>query len=730
MSSNTANSTSPDDELISNILPSYYMFQSTVSKNLTPTDENFRVDPPMYEMSPISTANTGQNSPLFQLQSQGQSLNNSVDAFAVPEETYNIFNEETVHLWENTILANVHKLPNLTKTSNEISSNLDIKIFTTKKVVQKGVPSTIIDISNKEFKQGDYIHGYVTFTNTSEEPIPFDMVYVVFECTLKVLESNSRGLIETEKPITHFKFLNMMDLYASWTYANIDRLATDNGDPHDWCDGETDPTDNTILAIDVKRLFQPGVTYKRYFSFRVPQKLLDDVCECHNLARHTEVPPSIGVPRDTVTPSFLLANKDQQIRDMCFIDTCISYSVDARVIGRSSVYKYDMKSEKDSYIIAKEASLPIRVVPISNPDYYYNRRAIIQENRLYYNAFIDSVRSKLEYGRDLMSCGSSLSSDFLALSPMVTRDTDNKVRHLYDAADISIKHNLKKSRKQFTDDIYQFTTAIKKKSITGNQKILGILSLSTPKEQYIADYVSPVKFRDPTKKPRTEIVIPLELSYFVDNSSSSKKVLPEVKSLSAELTVLTIRSKKYSFPFEFTHEMCFKDEHVESSKKTEPDNFDQIIIKPFQNYVQEVQNLVKNVSNEVLRFETQMYKDIKSIASSKTKFINLPFSEYELHSKSSNSTGLHSSIKTIPWESEKIEYAEHSLYSKKFEMTLDLNNCHLKGPDNKHNKGFDFLTLVPSFQTCLMARIYYIKVIVKLTSGETLIVNVPLTIVN
>ena len=62
-----------------------------------------------------------------------------------------------------------------------------------------------MDPSNREFKQGDYLHGYVTIRNTSDQPIPFDMVYVVFEGTFTTLDTLS-GTISTEMPALRFKF--------------------------------------------------------------------------------------------------------------------------------------------------------------------------------------------------------------------------------------------------------------------------------------------------------------------------------------------------------------------------------------------------------------------------------------------------------------------------------------------------------------------------------------------
>ncbi|KAK6201685.1 BUL1-like protein [Scheffersomyces amazonensis] len=771
-----------DDELISNILPSYHMFQSTISKNLTLTNENFSVDPPMYEVSPVSSATPSLMS-ISALQSPIDHSSTSLDQFPFPlssvgsneDNEGHTFNEESFQIWENTILANVHKLPNLTKLKDSPTSSLEINITTTEKVCRKGVEPIIIDLSDREFKQGDYIHGYVTILNKSDKPIPFEMVYVVFEGVITILD-NKGGVIDANKPLTVSKFLNMLDLFASWSYANIDRLITDNGDPHDWCYGETDPYDNTVLSIDVKRLFQPGVTYKRFFSFKIPEKLLDDICENHSLIRHAEVPPSLGIPRNQFSVSKLFANPETQIRDLTFIDTSISYSVDARIIGRSHDYEYEL-DKQDKYIIAKESTRPIRVIPFPYQTYVYNRKAIYEESKIYYKAFVDSIRSKIEFGEDLLNTPPTQRLRVLGLTPQSSRDSfnndSNKLRQLYDIANINnLNHQFKKNHKQFVDDFYQYLLPYKKKSLTGSVKILGVVSLSTPKGIYSVDYIPPLKFRNGNKKYNTEVVIPLELSYVIENTLSkqfssssassstsitptltpthshshshphshsqsslpqlnSKVQFPEIKSLQVELVTLTIRSKKYPVPFEFTHDLCFKDQEIDSSKKKEIDNFDSIVIKQFHEYLLKIGHLIKSVGNEIIKFETQLYKDIRSLAHLQTKYINLSISDYELISKNSNQTslGIQKSLKTIPWEFEPPNTShDHELYSKKFDIKIDLNSCHLKGLDNAGQVGFDYVTLVPSFQTCLMTRLYYFKVVVRLTNGESLVVNVPLSI--
>ena len=81
--------------------------------------------------------------------------------------------------------------------------------------------------------------------------------------------------------------------------------------------------------------------------------------------------------------------------------------------------------------------------------------------------------------------------------------------------------------------------------------------------------------------------------------------------------------------------------------------------------------------------------------------------------------------KSLQWQEEQSEKGK--LFTKKFAVRMNLNNCSLKSNDNS-SKGLDRITLVPSFQTCFASRLYYIKMTVRLNHGDSLLVNVPLNI--
>ncbi|CAN3367454.1 hypothetical protein DICA3_F10132 [Diutina catenulata] len=676
-----------DEELISNILPSYHMYQSTISKHLRPSNENFSDVPPSYDDSPSSSGTATSATP-FAL----SAVVSPMEPGSVPEDDSFFPTDDTTQGYENTILANVHKLPNLTKRDIWVSNSLDINITVTKNVCQIGHKPTVIDPSSIEYTQGDFIHGYVTIVNRSEKPIPFDMVYVCFEGTTTVLE-NKRGLIDTEKTNTVQKFLSTIDLFASWTFANIDRLATDSGDPHDFCPGETDPYDGTSLSIDATRLLHPGRVYKRMFSFRVPEKLLDDAC-ANSFPLHTELPPTLGVPRHSIPPSVLLANKDFQIRDFGFVDTSVSYSVDCRIVGKASDYGC-AGSGQDQFVVAKDRSVPIRMIPRVNPELVFSRNMLEDEARLFYKALCDLIRDKIASGQALMS-------ESRATPSLLARARTTKTRQMYDESTAKVKSCTK------TDDGYHHVAAYKKKSLTGSAKILGVLVLATPRAGYTVEYVPPAKFGLVPRQ--TTVTVPLQLAYH------DGKVVPEIRAVGCELHVLTVRSKKYPLPMEIVHDMCFNDEEVET-KRRDADTFDDIVVRRFTEYSTQFATLIKALGNDTVQLESSLYRDIKSVATATTKLTILTIrdSGVQVGSQSANARGVHANLNTIPWED------GDNVKTKDFAVTVDLADCFVKGNDKQSEQ----ITLVPSFQACLVARVYYLRVVLKLANGDSSFVSVP-----
>lgn len=708
MTLKTPTSTGENEEadLINNILPSYQMFQSTISKTLNSSDEDYTREPPNYEMTPISSSATSINTPFSPLSPLSS---NSMSEFPFP--ITNQPEEEQVEIWENTILANVHRLMNLSKTENQVAKDLVIKVNVTRKVCQKGIEPEIIDPSDIEFKQGDYIHGFVTIENTSDNPIRFDMVYVVFEGTLIILK-NDNGLIDTQKTQVVHKFLNMTDLFASWSFANIDRLTTDNGDPHDWCEGEMDPYDNTLLSMDLKKTLLPHVKYKRFFTFKVPDKLLDDICEDHSLDGHTQLPSSMGFPKYSMKPSLFFSKKNDTVNDLCFLDTSINYSVECRVLGKA--HDYQLESIKNQYVIASEHIQPIRVVPVASVYSILDSDEITR----YYRAFVKSIDDLIEFGNTLLPTSSSVANSLSEMSLSPATSTDSKLRQLYSSTRREKKTALVSPK--FFEDLYQNIIPYKKRNILGGSKSSDILiSLSTPKTAYKINYVPPIKFRKSTIESNDYIIqIPLKLTLFASGTKSH----PDIKSLKPELVVVTIKSDKHPIPVEFTHDIFIKSDEVAMiGHTTEHNYFTEQINKPLTKKLKQLTKLIEKIGGENLKVERQLYNDLKSLANLQAKFTQFNIENTYLSHIDDDSDELYKDIQSVPW------VATDSSSFKSFVLNLDLQSCTSK-LHTKQALFFDQVTLVPDCQTCFSVRLHYIKISIKLGNGDSLVVKVPLKV--
>ncbi|WPK24627.1 hypothetical protein PUMCH_001906 [Australozyma saopauloensis] len=731
------------DDLINTILPSYHMFQSTVSKKLVPNEESFKEDPPRYELSPLNSAgltpvaSRAEGAPAVNLAAaieqaqRGLVAGEEEEAGEGEAETEDVFNQKSADFWDKTILANVHNLDNLSEEKNELAQNLEVNLVFTQSVCQAGVRPDIIDVAQAEHRQGDYFHGYVTIKNTFSKPIPFDMVYVAFEGILCVKPLPVDLKDKVPNPVV-FKFLNMLDLFASWSYANIDRLVTDSGDPHDWCEGETDPQDGTLLSIDVKRMFMPGVTYKRFFSFRIPERLLDDCCDFHSLDIHCRVPPSLGNAYN-LNGSNKYHQTNFSFKDFTQVGSFIGYSVSARVIGRAS--QYGIKSKNDRYVLAAESSMPIRVIPYTISQLYTTSHNY--EVNANFKDLLHQATSKIEQGQlvaeGLKNEGAGTLSSFIPLHANSSRTSlsliNDKFRHLYVAPS-----RADKTPKKEGERFFRHVSLYKKKSLTGAIKGAGTIYISTPQATYDFPYIPPPEFRNPFQGYKSTIRVPIEYSYVCEKNKSGHS-MPRIKEISSELVVLTISSRKHEIPIEFNHEMCFDDEIIDDmgfKKPEELNSFETKVIKPFQTLYGSLISLMKKIGfdDSAFRVETKLFKDIKSLASLQMKRITVAMSSVTVFDNESGSLKQCNDLLSLNYEvAESPVNKNFDIHSKKLEVEIDLRDCKSKGfTDNDPKNGFDHMCLVPSFQMCFMSRIYYLRLTIKYRHGVTQILHVPISI--
>lgn len=661
-----------------NILPSYQLYESTFSKAVMPTADDYQADgePPTYAASsppyelpnsPYNSANSDHNAhpnahPNSHLNSHPNSNPNSHPTSPAPED---YFSARPRPRWENSILAHVHRMKQLSAVHAEAAAQLQVKVELTAARGEGGVAPLVYDGESREFRQGDQIHGYVIVRNMLTVPLPFSMCSVVFEGKISVVGWDDR-------PPLVYKFLNMFDYTASWTPAWFDEAKP-----------EVDEVDGTRLAFPVDKRFAPGVGYKKFFSFTVPERLLDCCCEQHGHDTHCAVPPSLGVNKEMFLQRMRRARSAHwqpplRIRDYGFSDTSLSYCVEARVVGKLS----DYGGNSDEFVIVSNASAPVRVVPKARAP----PEESVRTSAAYYATLVREVERGLAdaAGHSDSSTGRSTTGATGGTGATGRRLSTVKHSQLYSLPSTS------PVPEHVSTDSFRVTLSYKKRSLTQPPKVVGSVSASTLKKTYMVPYVSPLA--PPASVAALKLTVPILLSF---SPTDPKATPPDVKSVSAEIVVCTLRLRKYPIPIELTPDLCV----------SPAGSFDRVVVAPFAAYVAAYKQLAEQVPPARLALSPETVMDMKCLATLgfKTNPIKVPAV------RAVGGLGL--------WQKSA------SSYTKQLDVAVDLASV-FRDSRSEHD------CLVPSFQTCILCRYYYLAVTVRLHSGEALALKVPVVVEN
>lgn len=636
--------------------------------------------------------------------------------------------DENTRFWRETILDNIHNLRNFTDSDNRILNQLKISIHFTEDVGESGKVPKHVDPSVFEYKQGDYLNGYILLENKSSEPINFEMFYVLFEGNFEVVNTDN-----TKSTVRIKKFLEMYDFAASWNQSSVDRLLTEESDQFT-CQARVDPIDNTALCMQ-RKSFAPGKKFKRFFTFKIPDKLLDSECNEHNLAGHTELPPTVGV---SLKEKKINKGKVAPVNDFSFIDASTSYAVLARIIGRASQIKVDeaenlktklINSTGDEFVIMKENVSFIRILQDSNcltePQKAVNREA----SRILYENFVSRIKEKIKIG-NLLKKAIELGDDLKAVdisarlaeeeASMGTSDAI-KARQLYTRYDDTSKQiYLTKP------NLVTLTVPIHKKTFMGGEKVQGTFTISSPATDYLLNYMQPERFRSEADSCEQlwKLQIPLKFTYSPCLGNTSKA--PEISKITTELVVFTMKSEKRPIPVEIHHDSLFKNcAQITKSLKLK-DDYDHIVKKPMQEYSKQLYSLVKELGTENFKVEKSLVEDLAAMASAESKYNNLLLRE----SKVLDSNGkMHDAEKPLKFT---LDQTEDSRFSSDITLLVNATKAQKKqfplknlSPDYK---SFNEFCLVPSFQTCLFSRMYYLRIFVHFSNDEIVEFKLPVTI--
>ncbi|CAR26979.1 ZYRO0C05896p [Zygosaccharomyces rouxii] len=248
----------------------------------------------------------------------------------------------------NVSIDNLHKLP-------EVDTPFTIDIYITPNAPKFGEPLEPPNFLN-EYTCGDVVHGIVVIGNNSDKPMTFEMFYVMLEGTIAVVD-------RTQKTRSTKNFVRMVDMSASWAQFNVEPSISRN----QHC-GRFDSCDNTIFGLSHTKILQPHSRHKKFFSFKIPDQLLESQCP-HGMSEHFSLPPSVGVDKHRKGCNFRDLKINRQLGygrvtsrggpvwadDLADDDVCVNYSVKAILVGRHNKTK--------ELVNIKQSEYSIRVIP-------------------------------------------------------------------------------------------------------------------------------------------------------------------------------------------------------------------------------------------------------------------------------------------------------------------------------------------------------------------------------
>ncbi|KAG7885199.1 hypothetical protein KL938_001456 [Ogataea parapolymorpha] len=368
----------PENEYYEDVLPSFEMHNYLFNRTLFDTERIPQLGLPQY----------GESYPESTTSSQSVAAGNQISPIDNPDLL---------------VLNNLNTL-------QTIDLPLEVSIVFTKKFPIFGEPYEK-ESPLRCYQLGEMIVGFVTIENTCNEIIPFEMLLVSLEGTMTAPQSPNSTCSKYHRQT----FLRTYDLSACFHHGCINPTPYKMGE----CLSR-DPVDDTLYGFgDLKEIF-PGAKHKKCFAFRLPSYLLETSCSSSTLD-HLPVPPSFGVS------PFALGGKAMDIRvnealgygraddqgapivtnDFCDKGLSITYSVNLRLLGRpQELYKrfYKRHTTHDyQFIIVRDFSIPFRFTNTNIPACHDGRDAEKQIDKIEHQ--VAETLVDLEERRGLIEAG-------------------------------------------------------------------------------------------------------------------------------------------------------------------------------------------------------------------------------------------------------------------------------------------------------------------------------------
>ncbi|GME79897.1 unnamed protein product [Ambrosiozyma monospora] len=131
------------------------------------------------------------------------------------------------------------------------------------------------------------LYGSIQVQNTSHQPLTCESILTTFEGYVTMPIKNTK----TKRPeLVRRQFLKLLDFGAC-----SGKYHVPNEQMKYPAYGEYDRYDDTYFGFPEDNVLAPAKKYKMYFTFKIPEHILNNSCR-HNIASHaTKLPPSMGL---------------------------------------------------------------------------------------------------------------------------------------------------------------------------------------------------------------------------------------------------------------------------------------------------------------------------------------------------------------------------------------------------------------------------------------------------
>ncbi|QLG74678.1 hypothetical protein HG535_0G05610 [Zygotorulaspora mrakii] len=668
----------------------------------------------------------------------------------------------------------IEKLNALPKDDNSIS----IELYVTKEIPKFG-EKPVYESMVKEFTSGDIVHGYCIIENTSTKPLEFDMFYLTLEGTMVTTE---KAFFKTTKAIK--TFLRIVDVAEDWS--DLNDHANKGSNFYD----VKDSVDNSVLGLHKNGTLNPGVRYKRFFNFKIPNQQLDATCE-HGFFAHSLLPPSLGFDRPDrsnteaanlkISVDLGYGRLPERGSSIVTMDNAgsnlITYSIDARFVG---------KNKTGSLCILGENKYCLRFIPFGFDYKPTSKRDSLKQLSNFDLRIkkklerVSKVISKLENGRTISDKDLYESADLGQLVPLQKNQSCDPLKSENVKLEaVGMKHTVRED--QVGSELSYSIKSVLGMNITGGfikgfynrdssssrassgKKGLIMVKASIPRGS--VPYWSPPLIRkqneyslknkqsqqnwsqlvDVLSADEQEKLDNLQFELFcIQAANGAKHAPPEIESISTQLICLTEKSEN-CLPVEFNTEILLNSHKCNEVRRKFKDRLEliQTYETIFQQRQAEINSLYVRSSetkrNDPLTFsEFLSTKDIDDVQSIANMGVDVIYLSKALKSKissskeSSSGSSLFSILSSDSNKTASTTLASFTARSKSISWesispTEYRAALCISVKLEENYKG----TLIPSFKGCLCSRSYVVRVKFSFTGGAgSTTIDVPIQIKN